>query len=157
MKFEDLVKADIYDMLDIKDVNGTALISYKVDQNPNNEILLAIDKIDEQTLKDVEKLSKRLKLVEIAKQQFCYDIDKLVGMFGKTINSYAQFIRQKDPTTEVKVKFDFGDEVVKITVKIKARNHLLDHDQKLETTYTRDFTDEASMHKLVSETMLCIM
>lgn len=157
MKFEDLVKADIYDMLDIKDINGTALISYKVDQNPNNEILLAIDKIDEQTLKDVEKLSKRLKLVEIAKRQFCYDVDKLVGMFGKTINSYARFVRQKDPSTEIKVKFDFGDEVVKITVKIKARNHLLDHDQKLETTYTRDFTDEASMHKLVSETMLCIM
>lgn len=157
MKFEDLVKADVYEMLNIQDVNGTALISYKVDQNSNNEILLAIDKIDENVLKDIEKLSKRLKLVEIAKQQFCYDIDKLVGMFGKTINSYAQFIRQKDPTTEVKVKFDFGDEVVKITVKIKARNHLLDHDQKLETTYTRDFTDEASMHKLVSETMLCIM
>ena len=157
MKFEDLVKADVYEMLNIQDVNGTALISYKVDQNSNNEILLAIDKIDENVLKDIEKLSKRLKLVEIAKQQFCYDIDKLVGMFGKTINSYAQFIRQNDPTTEVKVKFDFGDEVVKITVKIKARNHLLDHDQKLETTYTRDFTDEASMHKLVSETMLCIM
>lgn len=157
MKFENLVKADVYETLDIKDVNGTALISYKVDQNSNNEILLAIDKIDEQTLKDVEKLSKRLKLVEIAKQQFCYDIDKLVGMFGKTINSYAQFIRQKDPTTEVKVKFDFGYDVVKVTVKIKARNHLLDHDQKLETTYTRDFTDETSMHKLVSETMLCIM
>ena len=157
MKFEDLAKADIYEMLDIKDINGTALISYKVDQNSNNEILLAIDKIDKQTLKDVEKLSKRLKLVEIAKQQFCYDIDKLVGMFGKTVNSYAQFIRQKDPSTEIKVKFDFGDEVVKITVKIKARNHLLDHDQKLETTYTRDFTDEASMHKLVSETMLCII
>ena len=157
MKFEDLVKADIYEMLEIKDINGTALISYKVDQNSNNEILLAIDKIDKQTLKDVEKLSKRLKLVEIAKQQFCYDIDKLVGMFGKTVNSYAQFIRQKDPTTEIKIKFDFGDEVVKITVKIKARNHLLDHDQKLETTYSRDFTDEASMHKLVSETMLCIM
>lgn len=157
MKFEDLVKADIYDMLNITDINGTALVSYKVDQTPNNEILLAIDKIDEQTLKDVEKLSKRLKLVEIAKQQFCYDIDKLVGMFGKTINSYAQFVRRKDPTTEVKVKFDFGYDVVKVTVKIKARNHLLDHDQKLETTYTRDFTDEASMHKLVSETMLCIM
>lgn len=157
MKFEDLVKADVYEMLNIQDVNGTALISYKVDQNSNNEILLAIDKIDENVLKDIEKLSKRLKLVEIAKQQFCYDIDKLVGMFGKAINSYAQFIRQKDPTTEVKVKFDFGDEIVKITVKIKAHNHLLDHDQKLETTYTRDFTDEASMHKLVSETMLCIM
>lgn len=157
MKFEDLVKADIYEMLDIKDVNGTALISYKVDQNSNNEILLAIDKIDEQTLKDVEKLSKRLKLVEIAKRQLCYDIDKLVGMFGKTINSYAQFVRRKDPTTEVKVKFDFGDEVVKVTVKIKARNHLLNHDQKLETTYSRDFTDEASMHKLAAETMLCIM
>ena len=157
MKFEDLVKADVYEMLNIQDVNGTALISYKVDQNSNNEILLAIDKIDENVLKDIEKLSKRLKLVEIAKRQFCYDVDKLVGMFGKTINSYAQFVRQKDPTTEVKVKFDFGDEVVKITVKIKARNHLLDHDQKLETTYTRDFTDEASMHKLVSETMLCIM
>lgn len=157
MKFEDLVKADVYEMLNIQDVNGTALISYKVDQNPNNEILLAIDKIDENVLKDIEKLSKRLKLVEIAKQQFCYDIDKLVGMFGKTINSYAQFIRQKDPTTEVKVKFDFGDDVVKVTVKIKAYNHLFDHDQKLETTYTRDFTDEASMHKLVSETMLCIM
>lgn len=157
MKFENLVKADIYDMLDIKDVNGTALISYKVDQNPNNEILLAIDKIDEQTLKDVEKLSKRLKLVEIAKQQFCYDIDKLVGMFGKTVNSYAQFIRRKDPTTEVKVKFDFGDDIVKVTVRIKSYNHLFDHDQKLETTYSRDFTDEASMHKLVSETMLCIM
>lgn len=157
MKFEDLVKADVYEMLNIQDVNGTALISYKVDQNSNNEILLAINKIDEQTLKDVEKLSKRLKLVEIAKRQFCYDIDKLVGMFGKTINSYAQFVRQKDPSTEIKVKFDFGDEVVKITVKIKARNHLLDHDQKLETTYSRDFTDEASMHKLVAETMLCIM
>ena len=157
MKFEDLVKADIYDMLNITDVNGTALISYKVDQNSNNELLLAIDKIDEQILKDVEKLSKRLKLIEIAKQQFCYDIDKLVGMFGKTVNSYAQFIRQKDPTTEIKVKFDFGDDVVKVTVKIKARNHLLDHDQKLETTYSRDFTDEASMHKLVSETMLCII
>lgn len=157
MKFEDLVKADVYEMLNIQDVNGTALISYKVDQNSNNEILLAIDKIDENVLKDVEKLSKRLKLVEIAKRQFCYDIDKLVGMFGKTINSYAQFVRQKDPSTEIKVKFDFGDEVVKITVKIKARNHLLDHDQKLETTYSRDFTDEASMHKLVAETMLCIM
>ena len=157
MKFEDLVRADVYEMLNIKDINGTALISYKVDQNSNNEILLAIDKIDEQTLKDVEKLSKHLKLVEIAKQQFCYEIDKLVGMFGKTINSYAQFVKQKDPTTEVKVKFDFGDDVVKVTVKIKARNHLLDHDQKLETTYSRDFTDEASMHKLVSETMLCIM
>ena len=157
MKFEDLVKADIYEMLDIKDINGTALIKYKIGQKPNNEILLAIDKIDEKVLKDVEKLSKRLKLVEIAKQQFCYEIDKLVGMFGKTINSYAQFIRRKDPTTEIKVKFDFGDDVVKVTVKIKARNHLLDHDQKLETTYTRDFADEASMHKLVSETMLCIM
>lgn len=157
MKIDDLVKADIYDTLDIKDINGTALISYNVGQDPNNEIFLAIDKIDERTLKDVGKLSKRLKLVEIAKRQFCYDVDKLVGMFGKTINSYAQFIRQKDPTTEVKVKFDFGDEVVKITVKIKARNHLLDHDQKLETTYVRDFTDEASMHKLVAETMLCIM
>lgn len=157
MKFEDLVKADVYEMLNIQDANGTALISYKVDQNSNNEILLAIDKIDENVLKDIEKLSKRLKLVEIAKRQFCYDVDKLVGMFGKTINSYAQFVRQKDPTTHVKVKFDFGDEVVKITVKIKARNHLLDHDQKLETTYARDFTDEASMHKLVSETMLCIM
>lgn len=157
MKFEDLVKADVYEMLNIQDVNGTALISYKVDQNSNNEILLAIDKIDENVLKDVEKLSKRLKLVEIAKRQFCYDIDKLVGMFGKTINSYAQFVRQKDPSTEIKVKFDFGDEVVKITVKIKARNHLLDHDQKLETTYSRDFTDEVSMHKLVAETMLCIM
>lgn len=157
MKFEDLVKADVYEMLNIQDVNGTALISYKVDQNSNNEILLAIDKIDENVLKDVEKLSKRLKLVEIAKRQFCYDIDKLVGMFGKTINSYAQFVCQKDPSTEIKVKFDFGDEVVKITVKIKARNHLLDHDQKLETTYSRDFTDEASMHKLAAETMLCIM
>lgn len=157
MKFEDLVKADVYEMLNIQDVNGTALISYKVDQNSNNEILLAIDKIDENVLKDVEKLSKRLKLVEIAKRQFCYDIDKLVGMFGKTINSYAQFVRQKDPSTEIKVKFDFGDEVVKITVKIKARNHLFDHDQKLETTYSRDFTDEASMHKLVAEMMLCIM
>ena len=72
-------------------------------------------------LKDVEKLSKRLKLVEIAKRQFYYDIDKLVGMFGKTINSYAQFVRQKDPSTEIKVKFDFGDEVVKITVKIKHK------------------------------------
>lgn len=157
MTFDDLLKADIYKMLDISDINGTALISYKIGQNPNNEILLAIDKIDEKVLKDVEKLSKRLKLVEIAQRQFCYDIDKLVGMFGKTVNSYAQFIRQKDPSTEIKVKFDFGDEVVKITVKIKAHNHLLDHDQKLETTYTRDFTDEASMHKLVSETMLCIM
>lgn len=157
MKFEDLVKADIYEMLDIKDINGTALISYKIGQDPSNEIFLAIDKIDERTLKDVGKLSKRLKLVEIAKRQFCYDVDKLVGMFGKTINSYAQFVCQKDPTTQVKVKFDFGDEVVKITVKIKARNHLLDHDQKLETTYSRDFTDEASMHKLVAETMLCIM
>lgn len=157
MKFEDLVRADVYEMLNIKDINGTALISYKVDQASNDEILLAIDKIDEQTLKDVEKLSKRLKLVEIAKQQFCYEIDKLVGMFGKTINSYAQFIRQKDPTTEVKVKFDFGDDVVKVTVKMKARNHILDHDQKLETTYSRDFTDEASMHQIVSETMLCIM
>lgn len=157
MAFDDLLKADIYKMLDINDINGTALIKYKIGQNPNNEILLAIDKIDEKVLKDVEKLSKRLKLVEIAQQQFCYDIDKLVGMFGKTVNSYAQFIRQKDPSTEIKVKFDFGDEVVKITVKIKARNHLLDHDQKLETTYSRDFTDEASMHKLVSETMLCIM
>ena len=157
MKFEDLVKADIYEMLEIKDINGTALISYKVDQNSNNEILLAIDKIDKQTLKDVEKLSKRLKLVEIAKQQFCYDIDKLVGMFGKTVNSYAQFIRRKDPTTEVKVKFDFGDDVVKVTVRIKSYNHLFDHNQKLETTYSRDFTDEASMHKLVSETMLCII
>lgn len=157
MKVEDLVKADIYEMLDIKDINGTALISYKIGQDSNNDIFLAVDKIDEQTLKDVEKLSKRLKLVEIAKRQFCYDVDKLVGMFGKTINSYAQFIRQKDPTTEVKVKFDFGDKIVKITVKIKARNHLLDHDQKLETTYSRDFTDEASMHKLVAETMLCIM
>lgn len=157
MTFDDLLKADIYKMLDISDINGTALIKYKVGQNPNNEILLAIDKIDEKVLKDVEKLSKRLKLVEIAQRQFCYDIGKLVGMFGKTVNSYAQFIRQKDPSTEIKVKFDFGDEVVKITVKIKAHNHLLDHDQKLETTYTRDFTDEASMHKLVSETMLCIM
>ena len=157
MTFDDLLKADIYEMLDIKDINGTALISYKIGQNPNNEILLAIDKIDEKVLKDVEKLSKRLKLVEIAKQQFCYDIDKLVGMFGKTVNSYAQFVIQKDPTTECKVKFDFGDDVVKVTVKIKAYNHLLDHDQKLETTYSRDFTDEASMHKLVSETMLCIM
>lgn len=157
MAFDDLLKADIYKMLDIKDINGTALIKYKIGQNPNNEILLAIDKIDEKVLKDVEKLSKRLKLVEIAQRQLCYDIDKLVGMFGKTVNSYAQFIRQKDPSTEIKVKFDFGDEVVKITVKIKAHNHLLDHDQKLETTYSRDFTDEASMHKLVSETMLCIM
>lgn len=157
MTFDDLLKADIYKMLDISSINGTALIKYKVGQNSNNEILLAIDKIDEKVLKDVEKLSKRLKLVEIAQRQFCYDIDKLVGMFGKTVNSYAQFIRQKDPSTEIKVKFDFGDEVVKITVKIKAHNHLLDHDQKLETTYTRDFTDEASMHKLVSETMLCIM
>lgn len=157
MKFEDLVKADIYEMLDIKDINGTALVKYKIGQTYNNDILAAVDKIDENVLKDVEKLSKRLKLVEIAKQQFCYDIDKLVGMFGKTVNSYAQFIRQKDSTTEVKVKFDFGDDVVKVTVKIKARNHLLDHDQKLETTYSRDFTDEASMHKLVAETMLCIM
>lgn len=157
MTFDDLLKADIYEMLDIKDINGTALIGYKIRQNPNNEILLAIDKIDEQTLKDVEKLSKRLKLVEIAKQQFCYDIDKLVGMFGKTVNSYAQFVRQKDTTTEYKVKFDFGDDVVKVTVRIKSYNHIFDHAQKLETTYSRDFTDEASMHKLVSETMLCIM
>ena len=157
MKVEDLVKADVHEMLDIKDINGTALISYKIGHDSNNDIFLAVDKIDEQTLKDVEKLSKRLKLVEIAKRQFCYDVDKLVGMFGKTINSYAQFVRQKDPSTEIKVKFDFGDEVVKITVKIKSYNHLLDHDQKLETTYSRDFTDETSMHKLVSETMLCIM
>ena len=76
MTFDNLLKADIYDMLDIKDINGTALISYKIGQNPNNEILLAIDKIDEKVLKDVAKLSKRLKLVEIAQRQFCYDIDK---------------------------------------------------------------------------------
>lgn len=157
MTFEDLIKADVYDMLNIEDINGTALISYKIDSNPNNEILLAIDKIDEKTLKDVEKLSKRLKLTELAADRFCYDIGKLVGMFGKTVNSYVQFVRQKDNVTQVKVKFDFGDDVVKVTVKIKSYNHILDHHQKLETTYSRDFTDEASMHQIVSETMLCIM